>query len=75
MYLLNVLNDIYCSFKTIGYVCEKDSKLVHQYLVHVDGPIKECKYMYFNPNLNGGCSTKLFSTNFKIVFDKYITTV
>jgi len=39
VYRFNVLNAIYCNLKTIGYVCEKDSKLIHRYLIHVDGPI------------------------------------
>ena len=40
VYLYNVLNDAHCTFKSLGYVCEKDSKLENQYSIYVDGAIK-----------------------------------
>ena len=49
MYRRNELNDIHCTFKSKGYVCEKDSKL------------QKCRrsnkilLIYINHNLNGSC--------------------
>jgi len=39
MYGLNRLNDMHCSFKLQGYVCETDGKLENQCLMRVYGPI------------------------------------
>jgi len=35
MYGPNELNDVHCTWKSKGYVCEKDSKLKNQYLIYV----------------------------------------